>query len=150
LDLSFFNDCTHNFQKFLKNINTFPIDFESILSYVQLPEMTDKADGFPEADRRDAHKILSWLRGKKVEAIIDLQVPDALYGHHREETIESALDLFVQIESLDWRKPDISVETLRAAKNLRIVWLYSSGNWGPLGYWTSNEGISTLDNVCVP
>ncbi|KAH6705319.1 peptidase S8/S53 domain-containing protein [Leptodontidium sp. MPI-SDFR-AT-0119] len=145
-DLSHFSDPSHDFRKFIGNLDNFPIELEAILSYVQIPEVLDPVETILETDRRDAEIVLKWLVGKKnVSEIIELRVSDSMYNHHREETIERSLLLFESIEILDWRKPDLSIETLKVVRGLKTVWLYSSGNWGPLGFWTGDEGLRTLD-----
>lgn len=147
LDLAFFNDTNNDFERFLRKLDALIIDFESTLSYVQLPELANRFDRLPTIDRDEAYQVLYWLKESGVNTIIDLHVPDALYGGHSEEMVENCLTLFDQVELLDWRKLDLSLETMKAARGVHTIWLYSSGNWGALAQWTGVEGLVTYPNV---
>jgi hypothetical protein len=149
LDLAFFNDTNYDFGRFLDRLGDLDIDFESTLSYVQLPELANRFDRLPTIDRHEAFRVLYWLKGSGVHTIIDLHVPDALFGGHSEEMVENCLTLFHQIELLDWRRLDLSLETMKAARGVHTIWLYSSGNWGALAQWTGVEGLVTYPNVSV-
>lgn len=147
LDLALFNDNNYNFERFLRPLNALEIDFESTLSYVQLPELANIFDQLPAIERLEAFQVLKWLKESGVNTIIDLHVPDALYGGHSEEIVENCLALFDQIELLDWKRLDLSLETMKAARGVHTIWLYSSGNWGALAQWTGVEGLVTYPNV---
>jgi hypothetical protein len=49
------------------------------------------------------------------------------------------------VEILDWQRADLSIDTINTvAPNVRILHLYSSGNWASLDHWTGTNGVCTL------
>lgn len=121
--------------------------------YVELPRLRENTE---EAKREEAFVVLNWLRTRSVHTILELHVPDALHTPHRDEDIEVGLGLapglelegFREIETLNWEKLDLSLESLKKVKGLRKVYLYSE-NWNTLGFWTGTEGLSSKDYANV-
>ncbi|KAF5129904.1 hypothetical protein E5D57_006237 [Metarhizium anisopliae] len=98
--------------------------------------------------RSEVEEILDWLRNKNgVTGIHELRVSDSLYIPHSEEVIEKCLTGF-DIEVLDWKRVDLSIEPLFSGSrlvcpNLKKLTLYASG-WIALQYWTSQEVQKSL------
>lgn len=68
---------------------------------------------------------------------------------HSDEVIEEALRRF-QVEVWDWKKLDISSETIfQAAENVKEISLYSTGNNAVLMGWYSDEGLKKFPKVCT-
>jgi hypothetical protein len=95
--------------------------------------------------------IFDWLWEKGVTKIIKViaedNVDDDSSIAHSDEVIEEALRRF-DVEVWDWRKMDISIDTIAtAAKNVRVVHLYSSGNKAILRGWSDSDGLAVLEKV---
>jgi hypothetical protein len=126
------------------------VQFESTLRYVQFPDRdhvspnTDHSN--PSIPRTEVPIVLKWLREvKKVTTIVELNVPDSYIHPHSEETIENAIAQF-DVQILNWRRLDVSVECVKvAARQVRSLSLYSSGNWAAIRHWTSSKGICELE-----
>ncbi|KAF2707831.1 hypothetical protein K504DRAFT_511742 [Pleomassaria siparia CBS 279.74] len=123
---------------------SFNVSFEPTLKYVELPSF----DEINATRREEAKDILDWLRKcKKVTRIFELRAKDSLHLAHSEETIEAALQ-GLDVQNLDWQRPDLSINTIRyAAPNVRILHLYSSGNWASIDHWLGPNGICTLPKL---
>jgi hypothetical protein len=108
---------------------------------VELPSFDD----ITAKQREEGKLILDWLRRcKGVSRIFELRARDSLHLPHSEETIENALRDF-NVEILDWQRADLSIDTINTvAPNVRILHLYSSGNWASLDHWTGTNGVCTL------
>jgi hypothetical protein len=142
------------------------LQFEDILQYVALPKLSIERDsgfqspprakmGQPKQDgkgRKDLQMIFDWLwEDKKVKKIIRVIVEDNVEDDqavaHSDEAIESALRRF-GVEVWDWRKMDISIDTIvTAAPDVREVHLYSSGNNAVLLAWADTSGLVNLEKV---
>jgi hypothetical protein len=99
-------------------------------------------------------KLLKILRTEKVdggfgvERIIQLNALDNTFHPIGDEIIALLAKAF-KVEKLNWYKYDLDLDVLKQiGANLRKLWLYSSGNWGTLFYWTSGEGL--LDSRSFP
>ena len=56
-----------------------------------------------------------------------------------------------QVVDLDWRKLDLDISRLVTQRSqLRKIKLYSGGNWPPIFFWTSSEGLVRLRKVGLP
>ncbi len=121
------------------------------LRYVTIPLWDKNGPTCPRATlepRYEVRDILYWLQKQNVERILALQVLDSFHSPHTEETIELAVKPF-DVKNLDWRRMDISVDTvLEAAANVEILSLYSSGNLATLSHWSGSDGIGRLAQVC--
>jgi hypothetical protein len=108
------------------------------LIYVKLPRLKNKE---PNSNREEAFVVLNWLRTRAVRTILELHVPDAIEGPHSDEGIEKWLGLepgkdgFKNIETLNWERLDLSLETLKVVRGLQKVYLYTE-NWNTLAFWT--------------
>ncbi|KAH0545484.1 hypothetical protein FGG08_000485 [Glutinoglossum americanum] len=142
------------------------LQFEDILQYVALPNlwvekttateprpMSTRMPGMkPMSDgtgRKDLQLVFTWLSSKKVERIIKVIVEDNVQDDHAiphsDQAIEDSLRDF-DVEVWDWRKTDISIDTIQAAaKNVREVYLYSSGNNAVLRGWSDKGGLEILE-----
>lgn len=99
--------------------------------------------------RRDyVAKVLDWLfKIKGVRNIYCLHVPDSLDNPHPEEIIEKAIKPF-RIEVLDWRRVDLSIDSIvDSAPTVRELYLYSSGNKAALSHWFGPQGLRRLAKV---
>ncbi len=80
----------------------------------------------------DASIIFKWLWENNVRRVV---VIDDGETPHSNQVIEEALVDF-KVEIWDWKKIDICSETIyRAAKDARVVYLYTSGNSAVLRGW---------------
>ncbi|KAL2862236.1 uncharacterized protein BJX67DRAFT_310853 [Aspergillus lucknowensis] len=140
--------------------------FEDCLQYVALPELRmQQRDVYintlsPEKDQStlavlqsqctgltDAVVIFDWLRKRDVKKIIRVIVMDSGEVPHTDEAIVESLKDF-EVEVWDWRKFDICSETIQlAAKDVRVLHLYSSGINAVLRGWSSEVGLVLLGKV---
>ena len=130
------------------------LEFESTLRLVDIPALSDTTEtkelthnelGIPDY----ARDIFRWLRKKGVRDIVEVRVADSYSKPHSEELIIDALKEF-DVEILDWRRTDLSVDAiLEAAANVKTLYLYSSGNWSALGHWISPDGVQKLPKVTI-
>ncbi|KUJ11640.1 uncharacterized protein LY89DRAFT_228881 [Mollisia scopiformis] len=127
-------------------------DFQPYLKYVSFPDLDEirrhrSAEKIRHLEGKEVKYVLQWLRlVKGVKRILKLGVLDSHIQPHREEIIEEALE-GLQVEELDWKRVDLSIRSVEfAAKNVRILHLYSSGGWAPLCHWMSCEGINNLSD----
>ena len=129
----------------------YKVNFYSTLMYVKLPRLRNKE---PNSNREEAFIVLNWLRTRSVRTILELHVPDAIKGPHTDELIEKWLGLepekdgFKSIETLNWERLDLSLETLKVIRGLQNVYLYTE-NWNTLAFWTSIEGLCSKDHENV-
>ena len=92
--------------------------------------------------------LFKWLTGTKgVKRIVMLVVEDNDSFPCSEATIRDCLEMLDEVRYLNWRRPDISVQTLREAKNVIELWLYSTGLNAVLSGWADKGGLQTLDKV---
>lgn len=99
------------------------------------------------AGLKDAGIIFDWLSESKVSRIFKVIVVDDGPLPHSNQVIEDSLRGF-KIETWDWKKVDISSDTvLAAASGARIVNLYSSGNSAVLKGWSCTDGLVKLKSV---
>ena len=94
--------------------------------------------------------LFGWLkRTKKVKRIIKLEVEDDDELPHSESVIETCLKNLEDVRYLNWRRPNLSVQTLTRAKATNIVelWLYSTGFNAVLSSWADQSGLQTLNKV---
>ncbi|KAI9779172.1 MAG: hypothetical protein M1839_007707 [Geoglossum umbratile] len=143
------------------------LEFEDILQYVALPKLVVETGNPPERQqkrprwgsdipdgkgRKDFQVIFDWLgEGKGVKKIIKViaedNVDDDSSIAHSDEVIEKALCRF-GVEVWDWRKTDISIDTIAtAAEDVRVVHLYSSGNNAVLRGWSDSDGLAVLKKL---
>lgn len=143
------------------------LQFETILQYVDLPylsveggdDLLNPGSSDPETaseirtlkGRDDFVKIFNWLRRKNgVQKILEVTVKDDENEPHCDEAIEMALKDF-EVERLDWQKIDLGCDVLwNAARDVREVHLYSSGNNDILRGWSSKNGLARLPKVMCP
>jgi len=140
------------------------LQFEKILQYIDLPKLkVESVQGHddlfsPDSEtisnirklkgRLDVLKILNWLRLKGgVQEILEVNVIDDDKEPHSDEAIEMALK-GLDVEILNWRKLDLCSDVMcNAAPNVRVVYLYSSGNKEVLRGWSSASGLARLSKV---
>jgi hypothetical protein len=123
----------------------FEEEFESVLKYVAIPLF---GNGNLLNRRMEAASILTWLRDcKGVSQIVEVGVEDALHNPNSEEDIENALS-GLDIRDLNWRRLDLSIESIvKAAKLIERLQLYSSGNFAAIDHWLGPKGICLLNKV---
>jgi hypothetical protein len=136
------------------------VQFETALKYVELSVPPVPITGSLSWDkeylqvtgRAEVFLILKWLRDKNVQTVCELHVRDSVHHPHSEEDMATLGKYFSGLEVLDWRRMDVSLETvMQAAPNLKTLHLYASG-WPALSYWTGPEGVGMLaeSNVSFP
>ena len=76
-----------------------------------------------------------------------IEVEDIEQPSHRDDIIIDYLKDF-GIEEWDWRKLDLCTEVIReAAKDVRQIRLYSSGNNAVLRGWSGEDGLKSFEKV---
>jgi hypothetical protein len=118
--------------------------FEPILKYVCLRSEAVGSERTPAA-----MLVFKWLREKKgVQRILEVQVAGSDEPFSSEEAIQAALTGDFGnfgIELWDWKKVDISIDTIvKAAPSAQVVTLYSSGNASVLHAWSGKHGLARL------
>ena len=82
-----------------------------------------------------------------VRKILKIEVEDIEQPSHRDDIIIDCLKDF-GIEEWDWRKLDLCTEVIReAAKDVRQIRLYSSGNNAVLRGWSGEDGLKSFEKV---
>lgn len=180
--MSDFNQSSHNFERFVEKLTSLDADmeedvdemndemdleedngtlqFEDTLFFVHLPDLNYVKQPCPH---KTLKTLFRWLRKKKqVKIIKKLNIPDNTINPMNPAFFElNVLDSF-EIEALDWRKLDMSLDILTgdadkkkppkmsATRNsLKELTLYSSGNWSVLYHWLSKDGLARLPKVCI-
>jgi hypothetical protein len=153
------------------------MEFEDILQYVQIPshpysshsgsksskedstlrKMEDVSDS--GVGREDFKLIFDTLITKGVNKIVKLVVDDDETYPHRDDIIERlggveksgiVVQRGIEIEEWDWKKLDISSAVLhKAAKSVKKIRLWSSGNHSVLRDWSGCDGLNQLDFVSL-
>lgn len=129
------------------------IEFEPCLRDVVIPLFGNNVSNCsrfnPMAPRCEVRDILRWLEFRRVSRILSLQVHDSFHSPHTEETIEMAVKPF-NVDTLDWRRMDLSIDCiLEAAKDVKVLSLYSSGNLAVLSHWSGVDGLVRLEKVIL-
>jgi hypothetical protein len=143
------------------------LSFEDTLLYVILPDFYRCEN---DEHHNHVRKLFTWLQTKKVKAIVRLVLPDSETHPLSEEFFKEVILNKFSISRLNWRKLDINLDvlyspiTLHSGRSPEIkvknaaaqvknddeekpiqvllgVDLYSSGNWGPLYHWASEQGL---------
>ena len=126
-------------------------DFETALCYVALPPRKGShttEDKIAESDFLDTYKVVfDFLRDKKVKKIFKVTVNDLVGRPHNDDVIITLAREF-GVEQWDWKKLDISSETiLDAAPLVRRVFLHSSGSFSALQGWACKQSLAKLTHV---
>jgi len=121
------------------------IKFQSVLKYVDLPSFSRIEDWRGDEPRL----FLQWLSEyHHVKKVFEVKLDDFPANALGEEAIAMAIKP-LKIETLNWRRLDLSVPTiLDAAPGVSQLYLYSSGNRGILDHWCGDGGVCQLTNVC--
>lgn len=137
--------------------------FDEVLRYVSFrPILLQKPPG-PAPGSRLAKKLaqtlkqdqgpndlvffFDWLYEKKVRHMLKVVVHDVEDAPHTDAAIEDCLRKF-EIETLTWRKNDLSPQTLfNACRGLKEVYLPWSGNLSTLKAWGEQDGLPRLENL---
>ncbi|KAK1834951.1 hypothetical protein QBC39DRAFT_182335 [Podospora conica] len=143
------------------------LKFENALQYVNIPKIciepdrpvdddatladVNHAGAAPRADqgtgRVDLIVVFDLLRTARVDTILKVMVDDSLETPHSNDAIEKCLSDF-NVEELDWKRPDLSSEVVyRAAPNVKVLHLISTGNEAVLQSWSSSEGLKKLKHL---
>jgi len=131
--------------------------FDTILEYVSLRRDPDQniskqlspvVKDTPTKDRNPYQGVFEWLRSVfKVEKIFKVIIDDLVPYPHTDTAIIAAVKEF-DIEIWDWRKLDLSSQTIfSAAETTRELYLHSSGNEAVLRSWGCKHGLALLPNV---
>ncbi|OTA62828.1 subtilisin-like protein [Hypoxylon sp. EC38] len=152
------NPRTEVSQKLLDYISKSPImKFQSYLQYVYIPnlrvvgvsmEELEKKTWWSSLSRKDYVYIFEWLRSSMgVKKILKIVVEDDPKDPHSDEAIEQAVGSF-DVEEWDWMKQDLCSDTIfAAAKNVRDLSLYWSGNRALLKSWAAPDGLAKLKKL---
>lgn len=128
------------------------LKFNSILKFVHFRQLTlknhpEEGDDLTQDDidgHADVKYFFDWLRKKEVERILHVTVDENPKRLHRDTAIESSLKN-LKVEILDWKKPDLSPETIcKIGDYLTEVHLLWGGNNAVLRAWSEPEGLGTL------
>jgi hypothetical protein len=135
---------------------TVTLQLESALEYVSLRQDLPETSrdlllpvggaALPGRDRYEG--VFRWLRDvQKVKKIFKVVVDDLVPYPHTDRAIIAALEKF-DVEIWDWRKLDISSETVfKAASGTRQLHLQCSGNEAVLRSWSCKHGLARLTEV---
>lgn len=130
------------------------VDFETVLSYVQLPPRQFTASPSAQGGELDTlenyARIFNFLmKDRKVQKIFKIIVNDLIGQPHPDEMITRLVYDF-GVEYWDWKKLDMNIETiLEAAPNVKEVSLHSSGIYSALQGWASEGGLIVLPKVSL-
>ncbi|KAI0182073.1 hypothetical protein GGR52DRAFT_527302 [Hypoxylon sp. FL1284] len=113
-------------------------------SYPLIPPVRDNTS----QERNPYQSVFSWLQNDcHVEKIFSIIIEDLVPYPHSDAAIKTALKPF-KVEKWDWRKLDISSQTiLEAAPETRILNLQSSGNEAVLQSWACKSGLAQLKQL---
>ena len=131
--------------------------FEPYLQYVYIPNLRvlnvkdddlEAEEWWDSHSRKDYVYIFRWLKkAKNVQRILSIVVEDHPINFHSDEAIEEAVKEF-DIEEWNWVKFDMCSDTiLAAAKNVRHLSLYWSGNRAMLKSWAAPDSLVRLEKV---
>ncbi|KAL9120736.1 MAG: hypothetical protein Q9187_002706 [Circinaria calcarea] len=160
-DLSRFNSKLYPVSDFVRSLIAHQdhadlLSYEHTIRYAEFPALDLKADtketfgDSVRAEHTEVFEVLDWLKGKKVNEIIELTVPDRMVNPHNEVEIGRYVRNF-EVEVLNWRFLDMSISIFEDPKTwdrIRELHLYSSGKRAVISHWLSKEGVSLLRNVC--
>ena len=162
LDMAFPRVINKDFTE--KLIEKIDFRFDTALEYVSLRQDEKEASGSNPTtptsslitqERNRYQEVFEWLRmwerdqNSKVEKIFKVVVDDLGPSPHTDQAIRTALQPF-DVEILDWRKLDLSSQTiLEAAKGTRKLFLHSSGNEAVLRSWGCKHGLAELKEVSL-
>ncbi|KAK3372938.1 hypothetical protein B0T24DRAFT_247827 [Lasiosphaeria ovina] len=142
------NDLERFVNNFKPRANCF--EFSDMLSYVRLPDMSA---GDPE---KTSQAIIALFKNLaelfNVAKIVRLEAKDNPAHPMEDSEIARIVEKF-NIEELDWGKYNIDLDPLRAPaedgriSSLRKLKLYSTGHWGVLHHWLSEEGIFAFERL---
>ncbi|KAL6802692.1 hypothetical protein GGI42DRAFT_360393 [Trichoderma sp. SZMC 28013] len=130
------------------------VDFETVLSYVQLPPRQFTASPSAQGGELDTlenyARIFNFLmKDRKVQKIFKIIVNDLIGQPHPDEMITRLVYDF-GVEYWDWKKLDMNIETiLEAAPNVKEVSLHSSGIYSALQGWASEGGLIVLPKLAM-
>ncbi|OIW33083.1 hypothetical protein CONLIGDRAFT_162383 [Coniochaeta ligniaria NRRL 30616] len=126
-------------------------EFQPYLKFVSFPDLDvirghQCAEPIRDIFGQEGLVIIKWLRMVKgVRKVMKLKVLDSRHEPHKEEVIEECIRN-LQVEELDWRRTDLSIETVKdASPGVQRLHLYSSGDWAPLLHWVSADGLNRLE-----
>ncbi|KAI1658873.1 hypothetical protein F4813DRAFT_388133 [Daldinia decipiens] len=129
LDMSDFNQSSHNFEKFVEKLTSIDdedegvdleddstLQFEDTLFFVHLPDLNYVKQPCPHETLR---MLFEWLRDKKhVEVIRKLTIPDNTINPMNPVFFEQhILDKF-EIQALDWRTLDMNLDILTGSTSM--------------------------------
>lgn len=156
LDLSDFDAIASGTQetdleRFVKNFKPRSqcFEFSDMLSYVRLPDMSI---GDPEKTSKAIIELFDNLSQLfKVSKIVKLEAKDNPSHPMDDVEIARIVDRF-SIEELDWAKYNLDLDALTPktaedTSSIRKLKLYSTGHWGVLYHWLSEEGIFSFDGL---
>ncbi|EFX04256.1 intracellular serine protease [Grosmannia clavigera kw1407] len=171
LDMSDFNQKTHNFESFMEKLRKLEsnddadenygegdgtMEFEETLLFVTLPDLNYVTQ---MCSNQTIQELFGWLKEKNVRKIRKLRIPDSTTSPLSDAFVqEHILDAF-EIQVLDWRRLDVNLDCIintasreprPNAKALEELRLYSSGNWSVLYHWMSDEGLCKLPQARHP
>jgi hypothetical protein len=168
LDMSDFNQSSHNFETFVDKLTQLDADlpeketvlrFEDTLFFVNLPDLNYVRQPCPH---HTMQRLFGWLGRKGVRRIKKLSIPDNTTNPLSEAFVQQYIIDAFDIEELDWRKLDINLDIITGTEERRRLakkptsdtWkyltdltLYSSGNWSVLYHWVSKDGLAKLPGV---
>jgi hypothetical protein len=126
--------------------------FDNVLKYVAIPRFELSNDSKSRSavgeGREDLKVFFQWLRDKKVNHIVRLEVDDMTVPQ-TDQAIEDALKGF-SITTLDWKKPDLCPQILLGSNltGLEELHLYWSGRNPVLYGWSEKgEGLSNIKTL---
>lgn len=165
LDMSDFNQSSHDFKKFVDELikstdelksstgkltksTDKQLQFEECLLSVFLPDLNIFKKDIPHDGVRELFK---WLHGEgNVKRIKSLSIPDSTTRPMSDELVSEAIVDVFEIEKMDWRKLDINLDILVRSphhEEFTDITLYSTGNYSVLYHWISEHGLKKLTGL---
>ena len=119
----------------------------------EIPKTAEQEDTWRKDSGKHMIKLFTWLAGKrrnKVQRILKLVVEDNMMFPCSEAAVQTCLGMLKEIRYLDWKRPNISVDSLKKAEKVTELWLYSTGINAVLSSWSDKHGLQRLESVGSP
>ncbi|KAL4881677.1 hypothetical protein BJY04DRAFT_218119 [Aspergillus karnatakaensis] len=148
LDLGQHRPIGKNYVKAITEERFDKFPFESCLSYVCLPPrkyQTADTAARGNTDTLESYQpIFNFIKKQGVKKIFKVTVNDLVGPPHSDRLIVELTRAY-NIQHWDWRKLDISSDTiLAAAPDVKTVVMHSSGNLSTLQGWACKHGLARL------
>jgi hypothetical protein len=146
LDFSEFGDI-NNDRALLSLVELARFKIGGLLRYVKLPANGTNEPRDLKARRNGLKLFFEDMKNRGLKSIMELQVDESI-DHPCPDTVIKSTLRGLKIDTLDWRKTDMCAQVIiYAAKHVRSLHLYCSGNRAILMNWSATDGLPKLPNV---